>query len=141
MKYSDNDNIEQQNYITEFPKTQPITILQMQRLLHPNVVVYIKPSNHKLYWKGEAIYIPSSLYNCEIRDMSLRRSDDEEPYKYGSVGVFIEKVDFWEEIADKNEINEINDFYLNLNTQEGLKSLFEESELKIQEERIINEIQ
>ena len=103
--------VKEQLYLTELPKVEPIKVIQIQQLFHPRVYVYIKPSNHKLYWEGEAIYIPSSLYNCDIRDMSLRRSDDEEPYKHGSVGIFIDKVDFWEELADKNELQEINEYY------------------------------
>lgn len=103
--------IKEQPYLTELSKAEPIKVIQIQQLFHPKVQVFIKPSNHKLYWGGEAMYIPVSLYDCKIRDMSLRRSFEEEPYKHGSVAIFIDKIDFWEEVSDKNELEEINEYY------------------------------
>lgn len=103
--------VREQLYLKEIPKAEPIKVIQIQKLFHKRVQVFIKPNNHNLYWEGEAIYIPSSFYNCEIKDMSLRRSGDEEIYNNGSVTIFIDKIDFWEEISDKRELKEINEYY------------------------------
>lgn len=103
--------VKEQPYLTELPKAEPIKVIQLQQLFHPKVQVFIKPNNHKLYWEGEAMYIPVSFYNCDIKDISLRKRNEEEPWLNGSVAVFIDKIDFWEEIADRNELEEINEYY------------------------------
>lgn len=101
----------EQLYLKELPKEEPIKIFQLRQLFHPGVYVYIKPRNHKIYWEGEAIYIPSSFYNCNVNDISLRKSYDEELCNHGSIGIFIDKIDVWEEIADKRELEKINEYY------------------------------
>lgn len=103
--------VKEQPYLSELPKAEPIKVIQLQQLFFPKVQVFIKPNNHKLYWEGEAKYIPVSFYDCEIRDMSLRRSFEEEPYNHGSVSIFIDKIEFWEEVSDKHELEEINEYY------------------------------
>ena len=65
-------------YLQTLPQAEPITLLQFQKLLHPDVHVYIKPNNHKIYWEGQALFIPKEMYDWKVRDVSLRKCNEEE---------------------------------------------------------------
>lgn len=98
-------------YLTELGKAEKITILQFQKLLHPDVEVYIKPSNHKLYWRGQAMYIPKDMYDWKVKDLSLAKKGQVELFEHGSIALFVEENEKYEEIADKAELDEINSYY------------------------------
>lgn len=114
IEFLDFDNMMntlQKPYLEELPKAEPIKVFQLQQLFHPGVYVYIKPSNHKLYWEGEAIYIPSSFYECDVKDIGIRKKYEGEDFEHGSVSIFIDKVPEWEETAIKRELDYINEYY------------------------------
>lgn len=98
-------------YLQELPKAEPITLLQFQRLFYPYVEVFIKPNNHKIYWQGPALYIPKEMYSWEVRDISLRKSYEEEQYRYGSVSLFVEPNEFYDALSDLEELEMINEYH------------------------------
>jgi len=98
-------------YLAELGKAERITLLQFQKLLHPEVEVYIKPNNHKLYWSGKAIYIPKDMYGWKVKDLTLLKKGRTETCEYGSIGLFVDENEKYEKKADEAELDEINEHY------------------------------
>lgn len=111
LDYDNIMNTLQKPYLEELPKAEPIKVFQLQQLFYPKVYVFVKPNNHKTYWEGEAIYIPSSFYECDVKDIGLRKKYEGEDFEHGSVSIFIDKLPEWEETAIKRELDDINEYY------------------------------
>lgn len=104
-------------YLQTLPQAEPITLLQFQKLLHPDVEVYIKPNNHKMYWKGQALFIPKEMYDWKVRDISLRKRNEEEVWEHGSIALFVDFDETYDSIADSKELQEINEYHLPYRTE------------------------
>lgn len=107
----ENDLIMNEPYLQSLPQAEPITLLQFQKILHPDVVVYIKPNNHKLYWSGRAMYIPKEMYDWKVRDISLRKRNEEEIWENGAISLFVDYDEIYDNISDNYELKEINEYY------------------------------
>ena len=60
-------------YLEEIPKANKITILQFQQLFCPDVIVYVKPNNHKIYYNGSALYMPKDMYDWEVSRINSKQ--------------------------------------------------------------------
>lgn len=95
IRYSYDDK----DYIDRVCESSRIKIIQMIQSITPNTVIYIKPSNHKAYYIGKAIYTPVSMYQWEIEDISIGNH---------CLSLFVKENEKWEEVAEYRERKRIN---------------------------------
>ena len=89
-------------YLEQLPEAEGVTLLQLQRICSRFMKVFIKPGNHKTYWKGEFGFLPKDMYDLKIIDISFGKK---------SLTLFVEFNEKWDKIADEKELEEINEYY------------------------------
>lgn len=91
-------------YLENIISAEPIKVIQVIKLLSQEREVHIKPSSHRTYYCGNAVFVPKEFYEKIITDISI--------YDY-SIAIFVEPINEWDIKSDIKELEKINKHYRN----------------------------